>query len=63
MNHRNPVVSYRRPAGPVVSYSCPLNGSAPVAGGTQSAADRAGGHGALDKRRDAAPFTTFTRRS
>ncbi len=34
MNHRNQIVTYRRPAGPVVSYSCPLAGPAVVAGST-----------------------------
>ena len=57
MNHRNNVVSYRRPAGPVVSYSYVLNGAeAATAAATDHTRPDAGKPG------NAGSFTKSSRR-
>jgi len=57
VNHRNNVVSYRRPAGPVVSYSYVLNGAeAATAAATDHTRPDAGKPG------NAGSFTKSSRR-
>ena len=60
MNHRNNVVSYRRPAGPVVNYSGSLNGAETVAAAAEHS--RPGTGCPVHKSGNAGSFTKSSRR-